>query len=309
MSNMRVGVALALDMSLGESPLWSEARQTLYWVDINRGTIYAWHPGSGAPPETITLEEKVGCIALCEDGLLASMSPGIVRLRLPFDGRLERLAANPEWKQEGKKEGREERQEGQGNRFNDGRCDPAGRFWVGTIDAEERHPTAALYCLESGELVRRQAKLGIANGLAFSPDQRWLYHTDSLTRRILRYPFDAASGATGAPQTWVDLNVLGLPGVPDGAAVDSEGCYWSALYDGGRVVRFSPQGELLAEIEVPCPHPTMPAFGGRDLRTLYITTATQHLDGEGRARWPAAGSLLSVTLDVPGLAEPAWSGG
>lgn len=295
-----IEIVHALDMSLGESPLWSVARQTLYWVDINRGTIYAWQPAGEAPPERIRLDEKIGCIALCEDGLLASMSSGIVRLRLPFDGRLERLAANPEWK----KEGKEARQEGQGNRFNDGRCDPAGRLWVGTIDAEEAHPTAALYCLDGGQLKRRVSGIGIANGLAFSPDRRWLYHTDSLTRRILRYPYDVERGELGEGDTWVDLEALGLPGVPDGAAVDSEGCYWSSLYNGGRVVRFSPEGELLAEHEVPCPHPTMVAFGGRDLRTLYITTATQHLDAEGKARWPAAGSLLCMPAPVAGLEEP-----
>lgn len=288
-----IEVAVELDMGLGESPVWSVERQTLHWVDINRGKIHVWRPEAGAPPETIALEEKVGCIALCEGGLLAAMASGIVRL--PFDGTPQRLAANPEW-----------RGEGSGNRFNDGRCDAAGRLWVGTIDADETNPTAALYRFDDGELTPCLTDIGISNGLAFSPDGRWLYHTDSLTRRILRYPFDLASGTLGAGETWVDLQTLGLPGVPDGAAVDGEGCYWSALYDGGRVVRFSPDGELMAEHEVPCPHPTMVAFGGADLRTLYITTATQHLDAEGKRRWPLAGSLLSLPAPVAGLAEPAW---
>ncbi|WP_240455714.1 SMP-30/gluconolactonase/LRE family protein [Halomonas faecis] len=288
-----IEVAVELDMSLGESPVWSVARRTLHWVDINRGKIHAWRPEAGAPPETIALEEKVGCIAFCEGGLLAAMASGIVRL--PFGGTPQRLAANPEW-----------RGEGGGNRFNDGRCDAAGRLWVGTIDADETNPTAALYRFDDGELTPCLTDIGISNGLAFSPDGRWLYHTDSLTRRILRYPFDLASGTLGAGETWVDLQTLGLPGVPDGAAVDGEGCYWSALYDGGRVVRFSPDGELMAEHEVPCPHPTMVAFGGADLRTLYITTATQHLDAEGKRRWPLAGSLFSLPAPVAGLAEPAW---
>ncbi|SDK52592.1 SMP-30/gluconolactonase/LRE family protein [Billgrantia gudaonensis] len=288
-----IEVAVEMDMSLGESPVWSVERQTLHWVDINRGKIHVWRPEAGAPPETIALEEKVGCIALCEGGLLAAMASGIVRL--PFDGTPQRLAANPEW-----------RGEGGGNRFNDGRCDAAGRLWVGTIDADETNPTAALYRFDDGELTPCLTDIGISNGLAFSPDGRWLYHTDSLTRRILRYPFDLASGTLGAGETWVDLQTLGLPGVPDGAAVDGEGCYWSALYDGGRVVRFSPDGELMAEHEVPCPHPTMVAFGGADLRTLYISTATQHLDAEGKRRWPLAGSLLSLPAPVAGLAEPAW---
>ncbi|MDL4861332.1 SMP-30/gluconolactonase/LRE family protein [Halomonas elongata] len=291
-TDTRVQVAVELDMSLGESPLWSVARQTLHWVDINHGVIHVWQPDRHAAPSRIELDEKVGCIALCEEGLLAATASGIIRLRLPFDGRTERLAENPEW------------HDGKGNRFNDGRCDAAGRFWAGTIAADEATPSAALYCFEGGELVQRWSGLGIANGLAFSPDRRWLYHTDSLTRRILRYPFDVETGRTGEPRVWADLDALGLPGVPDGAAVDSEGCYWSALYGGGRIVRFSPAGRLEASFELPCPHPTMVAFGGPDLRTLYITTATQHLNDEERKRWPAAGSLLRMPAPVAGLAEP-----
>ncbi|KAA0011094.1 SMP-30/gluconolactonase/LRE family protein [Billgrantia pellis] len=289
-----IEVAVELDMSLGESPVWSVARQTLYWADINKGHVYAWRPRDGGVPTRIELGEKVGCVALTDTGLVAAAASGIVRL--PENGEPERLAANTEW------------QAGQGNRFNDGRCDAAGRLWVGTIATDESSPTAALYCLDKGELTQRVPGIGISNGLAFSPDRRWLYHTDSPTRRILRYPFDVDSGALGESETWVDLEALGLPGVPDGAAVDSEGCYWSALYDGGRVVRFSPEGELVAEHEVPCPHPTMVAFGGADLRTLYITTATQHLDAEGKARWPLAGSLLQMQTGVAGLAEPDFTG-
>ncbi|MCH4565350.1 SMP-30/gluconolactonase/LRE family protein [Halomonas sp. EGI 63088] len=296
MTEARIEVALALGMSLGESPLWSVARQTLYWVDINRGVIYAWRPDHDEAPTRIELDEKVGCLALCEAGLLAATASGIVRLRLPFDGRPERLADNPEWREEG------------GNRFNDGRCDAHGRLWVGTIAADEQSPTAALYCLDQGQLVPRRSGIGISNGLAFSPDGHWLYHTDSLTRRILRYPFDVASGGTGVAETWVDLEALGLPGVPDGAAVDSEGHYWSVLYGGGQLVRFSPDGELVAGVELPCPHPTMVAFGGADLQTLYITTATQHLDAEGKARWPAAGGLLRMPAPVAGLEEPVGRG-
>ncbi|RFA26568.1 gluconolaconase [Alkalilimnicola ehrlichii] len=297
MNDNDIKVAAELRMSLGESPLWSVERQTLYWVDINNGYIYSWRPNSGKAPERLELAEKVGCIALCEDGLLAATASGILRLRLPLGGEPERLVANAEWR------------EGGGNRFNDGRCDAAGRLWVGTIAFDEQSPVAALYCFDQGELACRRTNVSISNGLAFSPDQRWLYHTDSLTRRILRYPFDVRSGTTGEPETWVDLAALDLPGVPDGAAVDSEGYYWIALYGGGSIVRFSPKGGLVASYALPCPHPTMVAFGGRDLRTLYITTATQHLDAEGKARWPLAGSLLSMPAPASGLPEPKFSRG
>lgn len=291
MKDSVVNVALELDMSLGESPLWSVERQELYWVDINNGHLYSWRPTSGEMPTVIELDDKVGCIALYEKGLLAATASGIDRLELPLGSQRERLVNNLEWPQPG-------------NRFNDGRCDAAGRFWVGTIAADEVSPSAGLYCLDQGDFVCRQSSVSISNGLAFSPDRHWLYHTDSLTRKILRYPFDVKSGTIGKPEIWVDLETLGLPGVPDGAAIDSEGHYWSALYGGGRIVRFSPQGELVASIELPCPHPTMVAFGGPDLRSLYITTATQHLDAEGKKRWPTAGSLLRIWTPIAGLREP-----
>ena len=187
-----IEVAVKLDMSLGESPVWSVERQTLYWADINNGHLHAWRPQESGAPTRIELGEKVGCVALDEAGLVAAAASGI--LRLPTGGEPERLADNPEW-----------RPAGQGNRFNDGRCDAAGRLWVGTIDADESSPSAALSCLDRGELTPRLTGLGISNGLAFSPDRRWLYHTDSLSRRILRYPFDLDSDTLGEGETWVDF--------------------------------------------------------------------------------------------------------
>lgn len=295
MTQQRVEVAQALNMSLGESPLWSVERQTLYWVDINAGVIYAWQTAQSTGLTQMELGEKVGCIALCEGGLLAALASGVVRIPLPFNGQYERLAANPEWL------------EGQGNRFNDGRCDAAGRFWVGTIDAQESQPTAALYCYREGQLKPQISHLTISNGLAFSPDGRWLYHADSLSRSIQRYPYDVTSGEKGEPHCWVDLDALDLPGVPDGAAVDRQGDYWCALYNGGRVVRFSPQGELVGNYPVPCPHPTMVAFGGKQLDTLYITTAMQHLDAADKERWPLAGSLLQMEVGKLGCVEPSYA--
>ena len=297
MQDGEMGVAVELEMSLGESPVWSVERQTLYWADINNGHVYAWRPQEGGAPKRTELGEKVGCVALSDSGLVVATASGI--LRLPESGEPERLADNPEWHVG----------QSQGNRFNDGRCDAAGRLWAGTIASDEASPTAALYCLDRGELTQRLPGIGISNGLAFSPDRRWLYHTDSLTRRILRYPFYVDSGELGKGQVWVDLEKLGLPGVPDGAAVDREGCYWSALYDGGRIVRFSPKGELVEEYPVPCPHPTMVAFGGPDLSTIYITTATQHLDAKGKAHWPLAGSLLQMQTGTTGLIEPRFGSG
>lgn len=291
MQHGKIEVAVKLEMSLGESPVWSAKHQTLHWVDINNGNIYSWNTQPGDAPRVVSLEEKVGCVALLDEGLLAAAASGVKHL--PQQGQAQHLADNAEWL-------------AQGNRFNDGRCDAAGRLWVGTIAGDEASPTAALYCLEDGKLEKRLSGMGISNGLAFSPDQRWLYHTDSLTRRILRYPFDLTTGELGESDVFVDLEQLGLPGVPDGATVDSEGYYWSALYGGGRIVRFSPNGELVEEYAVPCPYPTMMALGGDDFRSLYITTATQHLNtAEEKQAYPDAGSLFTMRVEVPGLVEPS----
>ncbi|WP_275288397.1 SMP-30/gluconolactonase/LRE family protein [Halomonas elongata] len=285
-----VELALELDMSLGESPVWSTERQTLYWVDINRGHVYAWSPAGHETPRRHDFEHTVGCVALTEEGLLVATAPGLTHLSLPSGEHSDPGVANPEWGLDG------------GNRFNDGRCDPAGRFWVGTLNPEQGG--AALYRLEDGHLIAARRDLHIANGLAFSPDGRWLYHTDSPTRRVMRHAFDAATGEVGVGETWIDLDAHDLPGVPDGAAVDIDGHYWSALYGGARVARFDSEGRLVAQYAVPCPNPTMVAFGGRDLRTLYITTATQDMDDQALRRHPLAGSLLSLEVETPGLAEP-----
>ncbi|TZG32576.1 SMP-30/gluconolactonase/LRE family protein [Halomonas eurihalina] len=285
-----VNVAVELDMSLGESPVWSAEDHVLYWVDINHGHVYAWSPDSRQAPRRHDFEHTIGCVALTGEGLLVATAPGLTHLALPSGERRELGTPNPEWGSD------------QGNRFNDGRCDPAGRFWVGTLNPDEGG--ASLYRLEDGRLVAAKCDLHIANGLAFSPDGRWLYHTDSPSRQVMRHAFDAATGEIGVGEIWVDLEAHDLPGVPDGAAVDRDGHYWSALYGGGRVARFDPEGRLVAQYPVPCPNPTMVAFGGADLQTLYITTATQDMDEDARRRHPLAGSLLALEVATPGLAEP-----
>ncbi|SHK09863.1 Sugar lactone lactonase YvrE [Halomonas caseinilytica] len=285
-----VELAVELDMSLGESPVWSAKDHVLYWVDINRGHVYAWSPDSRQAPQRHDFEHTVGCVALSEEGLLVATAPGLTHLSLPSGERCDPGVSNPEWRLEG------------GNRFNDGRCDPAGRFWVGTLNPDGRD--ASLYRLDDERLVAIKRGLGIANGLAFSPDGRWLYHTDSPSRQVMRHAFDVGTGEIGEGEVWIDLDMHDLPGVPDGAAVDCDGHYWSALYGGARVARFDPEGRLVAQYPVPCPNPTMVAFGGEDLRTLYITTATQDMDAEARRRYPLAGSLLALEVETPGLAEP-----
>ncbi|MGV8864432.1 MAG: SMP-30/gluconolactonase/LRE family protein [Pseudomonas sp.] len=281
---------VSLAMSLGECPLWDHRHRRLHWIDIHAGRIYSWAQDDNVEPHFIELDEPVDSLALSADGLLAATASGL--WLLDSDGHKRQLTANPEWLQ------------GAGNRFNDGRCDAQGRFWVGTLDRNETASSAALYCWNGDSLDRHLSGLVISNGLAFSPDGAWMYHADSLRRQVWRYPYDARTGQPGQGEPWIDLDAMGLEGVPDGAAIDSSGRYWCALYGGAQVACFDALGHHLFSIEVPCPHPTMVAFGGTDLRTLYVTTARQHLSPEQAAQWPQAGSLFACQVDVPGLAEP-----
>lgn len=286
----QLNIAVPLTMSLGECPLWDHRHHRLHWIDIHAGRIYSWTPSDNTVPHVTEVGEPVGSLALSAEGLLAATASGL--WLLDNDGDKRQLAANPEWL------------DGVGNRFNDGRCDAQGRFWVGTLDRDETAPSAALYCWNGESLACHLRGLAISNGLAFSPDGAWMYHADSPRRQVWRYPYDLQNGQPGRGEPWIDLDALGLPGVPDGAAVDSAGRYWCALYGGARVACFDAGGQHLFSIALPCPHPTMLAFGGADLRTLYVTTARQHLSPEQTADWPHAGSLFACQVDVPGLSEP-----
>lgn len=287
----KLQVAVRLKMSLGESPIWDHRSNLLHWIDIHEGRIHTWNPKFSASVSSTRLPERIGCIALgSSNRFVAATDSGVWLL----DNSLSQervLAANSEW------------QDGAGNRFNDGAVDASGRLWVGTIDREESEPTAALYCLDGEELSRAKGGLAISNGVAFSPDGEWLYHTDSLQRKVVRHRLGIPEGAVGEAEPWIDLSQWDLPGVVDGAAVDRAGRYWCALYGGGRIACFESTGELLGTYELPCPYPTMVTFGGKDLATLFVTTARQHLTPDEAVSYPLSGSLFAMPVSVPGLQQ------
>ncbi|CAE6858948.1 6-deoxy-6-sulfogluconolactonase [Paraburkholderia aspalathi] len=279
---------------LGECPRWDERAGVLYWVDILGQALHRFDPSSGVDT-VFGLPEAIGCFSLGEDGgFIAGLRSGI--WRLDDHARLvEMLAANPE--------------DTRTSRFNDGRCDPHGRFLVGTVDEPKVVGHAHLYQLAGRELLTLSGGLLTSNGLAFSPDGRWLYHSDTPNFTIYRYPYDPTTGAWGARAVWVTVTPTAVDrGRPDGAAVDAEGYYWSAFYEGGRVVRFTPDGQIDAVHPLPVRCPTMCAFGGSDLRTLYITTARAGRPDYELAREPLAGGLFALRTDVPGCIEPRWRG-
>jgi sugar lactone lactonase YvrE len=193
-------------------------------------------------------------------------------------------------------------------RFNDGKADAQGRFWVGTIYEPRDPPLAALYCWSSGELSRVAGDITVSNGLGWSPDGSVMYWSDTKAHTVFAFDADSETGRVSGQRPFArfETKVAGQSlehygGRPDGAAVDIEGCYWVAMFEGQRVVRLSPHGELLAALELPVRCPTMPCFGGDDLKTLFITTARDGRPAAELAAQPHAGCVLECRVEVAGL--------
>jgi sugar lactone lactonase YvrE len=193
-------------------------------------------------------------------------------------------------------------------RFNDGKCDPLGRFWAGTIWEPRDAPKAALYCLSRGKLAKKADGITTSNGLAWSPSGRTMYWSDTKAHVIHAFDIDVMDGEPSGQRVFARFEprregepLSSYGGRPDGAAVDAEGCYWVAMFEGQRVLRLSPEGEVLAEVRLPVRCPTMPCFGGDDLKTVFVTTARQNRPPAELADQPLAGCVLAFDVEVPGL--------
>ena len=274
--------------SLGESPVWSIAEQVLYWVDINAPALHRFDPAAGHDT-AMPMPSSIGCMALAErGGFVIALRDGI--WRAGRDGKLERrLAAAP--------------YDPAHHRFNDGRCDRQGRFFVGTMNERRDANTGTLYRLDAnGALATVIGDMMISNGLAWSPDGRTMYHADTPTHTIHAYDYDVGTGTPSRRRVFAQWS--GETDRPDGGAVDSAGNYWTAFYRGGKVVKLSPRGDVLAEFAIPAMCPTMCAFGGPDLTTLYVTSARQMRESAELARLPQSGGVFAMQVDTPGLPEP-----
>jgi sugar lactone lactonase YvrE len=193
-------------------------------------------------------------------------------------------------------------------RFNDGKADPQGRFWVGTIYEPRDPPLAALYCWGGDGLVRMAGDVTVSNGLAFSPDGHTLYWSDTKAHRVQVFDLDPVVGSLSRQRVFAQfpLKVAGQDlatygGRPDGAAMDSEGAYWCAMFEGQRLLRIASSGEVLREVRLPVRCATMPCFGGADLKTLYVTTARENRPVDELAAQPLAGCVLRLRVEAPGL--------
>ena len=272
---------------LGECPLWDDRSQSIFWIDSHQKLIRRHTPSTGAYREW-TLPSAIGSIALCESArLLVALESEFYFLDLET-AELEKTGSVIHVAER--------------IRLNDGRTDRAGRFVVGSLVLGRHEKLAALYQLASGKSVRQlDSGFAVSNAICFSPAGEWFYFTDSRSRKIMRYPYDTATGSIGIAELFVDTAALNS--AADGATVDSEGCLWAALVETGQMARFTPAGKLDRLIDMPVRHVTCPSFGGANLDTLYVTSISnsgnalkdEHLD---------AGALFAIRgTGVRGIQE------
>ncbi|NDP38434.1 MAG: SMP-30/gluconolactonase/LRE family protein [Rhodoferax sp.] len=286
--------------AVGESPVWSPAEQALYWVDIPARTLNRWTLATQGL-STWQAPEMLACVAPMAGGhWIVGAESGIFELTPQADGQLgfERLATVSH--------------ASEGMRFNDGRCDRQGRFLAGTMlmDMASSQGEGCVYSYQSssngaGQLVKLLDGFKTPNGMAFSPDGRTLYLSDShpTVQLIWAFDYDPATGTPSNRRVFVDMTPL--PGRPDGAAVDADGCYWICGNDAGLVHRFTPDGKLDQSLAVPVKKPAMCSFGGRNLDTLFVTSIRPQ--GVDLSDQPLAGGLFALHPGVCGLPEPMFS--
>jgi sugar lactone lactonase YvrE len=279
-----------LDMrqALGESPVWCVREQALYWVDVRAPSVHRLAPGAAHHASWPMRGLIGGCVVANDAALVVALQSGVFRFD-PASGRTQPLV-QPE-------------APSLGNRYNETKADRDGRLWTTTMRDFGAAVTGSLYRIGRRRDVRRMlGDLRVPNALAWSPDDRVMYLADTSDGRLRAYEFIRETGEIGRMRILVEDGTL--PGRPDGATVDAEGCIWSARYEGGCVARIAPNGGIDRIVSLPVSQVTSCAFGGADLRTLYVTTARQRLTDAQLHDEPLAGALFAIRVDVPGLPEP-----
>ncbi len=288
-TNPSVDVVVPHRCDLGEGPVWDEERQAICWVDILPGHIHEYRPGERVYSR-LEIGQMAGAVALREDGhFMAALQHGFAFVDRE-NGTVVPIC-DPE-------------EDDDGNRFNDGKCDPAGRFWAGTMALDERAGAGNLYMMD-GALNCHLKKTGvsISNGLAWSGDQKKMYYIDSPTHSVTVFDYDPSRGDIGPGK--VAFRIPEEEGTPDGMTIDREGMLWIAHWDGWQVARWHPgSGEKLLSIPLPAARITSCTFGGPDYRDLYVTSAATGLTDDELAVQPLAGSLF-VVRGLHAQGEPA----
>ncbi len=278
---------------LGEGPTWSPRDSALYWVDILTPSVHCYDNQKG-----VDTEVKVGsmvsvAIPKATGGLLVATPGGLMTLDL--DSKNLSFFCHPE-------------SDRPGNRYNDGKCDRMGRLWIGTLDMGTAANRGNLFRVDAdGTWKKMDSGFTVANGLGWSPDNKRMYFADSPRRTIYVYDFDLLAGTVSNRRPFITLDAG--DGTPDGMTVDEDGCLWIAIWDAWRVSRYSPDGQEMLRIKMPIPRPTSCCFGGANLDTLYITSASVRLNEAALAAAPLSGSLFSIRIPgVRGLPETTFAG-
>lgn len=282
---------------LAEGPLWDPGRHVLWWVDINAGCVHRFDPATGSD-RVIEIGMPVGCLALGEDGALVVAASDALLVLDPETGGTRTLATfGPD---------------PVASRCNDGRCDPGGRFWIGRLPLNRAVGAGSLVRFDGSVFETALHGLTIPNGLDWSADGRRLYFVDSATRTVSLFDFEMATGAIGDHRPFAHLDAsFGLPpwSVPDGLAVDAEDCVWVAVWGGGCVLRFAPDGALLGRIDVPVARVSNCAFGGDDLTELFVTTAREVATPDEPPVELAAGGIYRARPGVRGRSSRRFGKG
>ncbi|MEO9653391.1 SMP-30/gluconolactonase/LRE family protein [Marinomonas sp.] len=276
---------------LAECPRWDERTQTLYFVDIDSFKLHAYNTAT-KQLDSREFDEEIGCFSLRQNGgYIAAFRSGVYTF-IDFHGEL-----TPYWLAD---------YDQASTRFNDGRCDAKGRFMAGTMYAPKDAFKGALYQFSKGQTVILDQAAWTSNGLAFSPDNKTMYYSDTPNHVIYQFDYDLETGAATNKRVFVEFPRGN--GRPDGGAVDTDGNYWSALYQGQRVVKISPAGEILEEHSVPATYPTMVAFGGPEMKTLFVSTCRSAQTTEELEAFPQAGGIFALEVNAQGQTEPRFAG-
>lgn len=277
---------------IGEVPLWDETAGRLTWIDIFKPALHAYHPASGAL-ESWTPPEKLGSYGLAGEGRYIVAGRGGIALWEPKSGAFERIST-PE-------------ADRPNNMLNDGRVGPNGRFVVGSMDKMLAGPHGRLWQVEGGRTsLLQDEEIMLPNSICWSPDGGTFYFGDSRSNLIFAYDYDRDSGAIANRRVFSDTTAW--PGECDGSSVDAEGYLWNARFGGGCILRFAPDGSFDRKIDLPVSRIAHLAFGGPDLKTIYVTTGRFRMKPEELEAEPWSGGLLAMDSDVAGLSEWVYRG-
>jgi sugar lactone lactonase YvrE len=290
---MKSELVIDAGTALGEGAFWDDQGAVLYWVDIEESEVRMYDPDADSD-QVHKVNDRPGTIVpRVRGGIVVAMGHEIVTFDEPGgEARvLCRFAEEPDE-----------------NRMNDGKCDPAGRLWVGSLSTKGTRETSALYCVEADGTYRAALTgVTISNGIVWTPDEKTMYYIDTGTRAVQAFDYDKKAGAIGNGRTAFEIPEA--MGYPDGMTIDSQGMLWIAMFFGKAVRRFDPQrGVLLESVELPVSNATSCALGGADLRDLYITTARAGLTNEALAAEPAAGGLFRARVEAPGIPQHRFAG-